>query len=211
MDGQQPECLAPVRARLQDLVDRAKTPGIQYIAVDATRVICACAAGLADIRAQKPMDVATTMMAYSMSKTITAVAVLQLVERGLIALDAPVTRYLPESPYGDRVTVADLMAHTGGLPNPIPLRWVHPFAEHGAFDEHQAFSAVLLANPRLSREPGARYAYSNIGYWMLGAIVERVAAMAFTSYVTTRVLEPLGLGAGELGYTVSDPGRHATG
>ncbi len=211
MDAHVPECLAPARAHLQRLVDEGKTPGIQYVAVDATRVICACAAGWADIRAHNPMTVATTMMAYSMSKTITAVAVLQMAERGLIELDAPVLRYLPDSPYGDRITVAELISHTGGLPNPIPLRWVHPVAEHDAFDERAALAAVWRQSPRLSREPGTRYAYSNIGYWMLGALVEHVAEMPFPSYVTKRILQPLGLTPADIGFAVTDPAHHATG
>ena len=60
----------------------------------------------------------TTMMAYSMSKTITAAAVLQLIERGSIGLEDAVSRYVPWQPYGNDVTVRELLSHTGGLPNP---------------------------------------------------------------------------------------------
>jgi D-alanyl-D-alanine carboxypeptidase len=210
MDAQQ-LCVPAVQARLQDLVDRGKTPGIQYVAVDAAGSICACAVGWADLRSRRPMELSTTMMAYSMSKTITAVAVLQLIERGVITLDAPITRYLPRSPYGDRVTVAELLTHTAGVPNPIPLRWVHPVSEHDGFDEHATLSAIWRDHPHLARTPGTRYAYSNIGYWMLGAVVEHVAEAPFTAYVRTRILDPLDIAPAELGYTVPDPTHHATG
>src|SRR5262245_41626240 len=116
-----PECPSDIRSRLQDAVDRGRTPGLQYVAVDATRIVCAGAVGWADLERRVPMDLATSMMAYSMSKTITAVAVLQLVEAGRIDLDAPVTRYVDGSPYGEGVSARQLIAHTGGLPNPIPL------------------------------------------------------------------------------------------
>jgi CubicO group peptidase (beta-lactamase class C family) len=82
--------------------------------------------GWADIRRQAAVDTATTMMAYSMSKTITAAAVLQLVEAGLIGLDDPIDRYVDSLPYGRHVTVRRLLSHTSGIPNPLPLRWVHP-------------------------------------------------------------------------------------
>ena len=211
MIAQQPRGVEPASLDLSSLIDASKTPGIQYLAVNATGVVAAHIAGWSDIRSKQPMDRATTMMAYSMSKTVTAAAVLQLVERRQVELDEPVARYLPESPYGPDVRVGELLTHTGGVPNPIPLRWVHPVAEHGRFDEDAAFAAVLRAHPRLSHRPGTRYAYSNIGYWMLGKIVERVTDLPFTSYVTTHILEPLEIAPAELGYTVTAPEHHATG
>src|SRR5690349_4491758 len=81
-----------------------KTPGLQYVAVNAGGIIASLAVGVSDLRSGTPMDAATAMMAYSMSKTVTAAAVLQLSERQQVALDEPVTQYLPESPYGNAVT-----------------------------------------------------------------------------------------------------------
>jgi D-alanyl-D-alanine carboxypeptidase len=194
-----------------DLIDTSKAPGVQYVAVTADGVVAAQTAGWADIGGAAPMEPATTLMAYSMSKTITAAAVLQLVDRRQMALTDPVGWYLPESPYGADLTVAHLLSHTGGVPNPIPLRWVHPAALHDRFDEDAALFTVLRAHPRLSRPPGTKYAYSNIGYWMLGKVVERVTGQLFPSHVTSQVLQPLGIAPGELGYSVDAPERHATG
>ncbi len=106
------------------------------------------------------MTAATTMMAYSMSKTITAAAVLQLVGLGRIALDDPVDKYHP-TPFDDEITVRHLLAHLSGIPNPIPLRWVHSPARHSGFDERAALDAELRAHPRLASAPGRRYRYSN--------------------------------------------------
>ena len=100
----------------------------------------------AHLRGGRAMTLDTTLMAYSMSKTITAIAVLQLVERDLIDLDAPVEHYLPDSPYGRAITIRDLLAHLGGLPNPIPLRWVHAAREHATFNERASLDAILRAN-----------------------------------------------------------------
>jgi len=199
------------RAIASRWTDPSKTPGIQYAAVNATGVVAAFTSGAADLRHGTPMTAATTMMAYSMSKVFTATAVLQLVECGEIGLDDAVTRYLPESPYGDAVTVAQLLAHTGGVPNPIPLRWVHPAAVHARFDEDAAFRATLRAHPRLRHRPGSTYAYSNIGYWILGKIVERASGQSFTSYVTAHVIRALGIADDDLCYTVPPNTPHATG
>jgi CubicO group peptidase (beta-lactamase class C family) len=158
-----------------------------------------------------PVDPATTMMAYSMSKTITAAAVLQLVQTGRVELDDPVERYIEPLPYGSSVTVGQLVSHTSGIPNPIPLRWVHPAERHATFDENAALTAVLHDHPRLSFEPGTKYQYSNIGYWLLGKVVERASRETFSSYVVNRVLRPLAIESEEMGYVVADPAHHATG
>lgn len=200
-----------IRERLRQDVEQSRTPGLQYVAVDPQGIVAAWAVGWADLRQQRSMTLETTMMAYSMTKTITAIAILQLVERGFVELDAPVLRYLPESPYGDAVTVRDLLAHTGGLPNPIPLRWVHAASGHDAFDETAALSAIWRRHPRLARAPGTRFAYSNIGYWMLGALLERVTRGRFADYVTFHILKPLRLDPTDAGFTIAAPDHHATG
>src|SRR5689334_1646586 len=160
MHEPRPDGAAGVESYLRAL-EGSKTPGIQYVAVNANGAIFEHAGGSADIRRHVPTDAATTMMAYSMSKTITAVAVLQLVETGQVGLDDPVARYVDSFPYGARVTVRQMLSHTSGIPNPIPLRWVHPAGRHATFDEDAALAAVLRDHRNLSFEPGSRYAYSN--------------------------------------------------
>jgi CubicO group peptidase (beta-lactamase class C family) len=211
MDQRPPAAAARAELYLAALNTASKAPGIQYLAVRSAGVLFEHASGWADIRRRIPLDAATTMMAYSMSKTITAVAVLQLVEAGRVGLDDPVERSLGPLPYGSSITVRQLISHTSGIPNPIPLRWVHPAEQHESFDENAAFAAVLHAHPRLSFEPGTKFTYSNIGYWLLGRVVERASGEAFPSYVTEHILRPLAVGPGEIGYVVADPAHHATG
>jgi CubicO group peptidase (beta-lactamase class C family) len=200
-----------LQAHLQSLVDRGDAPGLQYVAVGPAGTLASCAAGWADLAQRRPMTPATTLMAYSMSKTVTAIAVLQLAEDGCLALDAPAARYLPAWPYDASVSVRQLLSHTGGLPNPIPLRWVHGAPDHAAFDERAALAAVLRRHGRQREAPGTRFAYSNIGYWLLGAIVERVTGAPFARHVTTRIFEPLGLSPREAGFQVADEAVQATG
>jgi D-alanyl-D-alanine carboxypeptidase len=203
---------ARVESYLTALTATSKIPGIQYRVMTSTRVLYEHASGWADICRRIPADSATTMMAYSMSKTITAAAALQLVENGQVGLDDPVERYLGSLlPYGPRVTIRQLISHTSGIPNPIPLRWVHPADRHETFDEEAALAAVLHKHPRLSFAPGSRYAYSNIGYWLLGKVIERASAERFSSYVIERILRPLAIAPRDLGFVVLDPAHHATG
>jgi D-alanyl-D-alanine carboxypeptidase len=153
----------------------------------------------------------TTMMGYSMSKTMTGAAVLQIIEAQGVDLDEPIGRFVDISPYGQEVTIRRLLAHTAGVPNPIPLAWIHGPSEHRVFDERQALSARLRRYPRLSFPPGAKYRYSNIGYWLLGELVERLSGVRFSTYVTEHVLKPLGIAPAELGYEIPDLSEHAHG
>jgi CubicO group peptidase (beta-lactamase class C family) len=193
------------------LVRHSIVPGIQYLVVAPDEVVFEYADGWADIAGGRRLDSATTMMAYSMSKTITAAAVLKLVDSQKVELDDPISVYLDSQPYGPEVTVRQLLSHTSGIPNPIPLRWVHPVARHSTFDEPAALADVLREHPKLAFVPGTKYRYSNIGYWLLGCIVGRASGERFSTYVREHLLRPLGMASQELGYDVTDDRRHAKG
>jgi len=195
-----------------DQVAGSQVPGLQYVVVNAAAPVFTYAGGWADIAGQTPMAPDTTLMAYSMTKTFTAVAVLQLVEQGLLGLDDELDRYLPDTPYSGRhITLRQLLAHTAGLPNPIPLRWVHLPEATAGFDEAAALAEVLAGNAQLASTPGERFAYTNLGYWLLGPIVEQVTGLTFADYVRTNVLAPLGLTPAEMDFTIPTRERHATG
>jgi D-alanyl-D-alanine carboxypeptidase len=199
------------RSLLDGLVRDARAPGIQYLVVGPEQVVFEYAGGWADVEGQRPLTSNTTMMLYSMSKTITAAAVLQLVGAKKVELDDPIEAYLDFQPYGPDVTVRHLLSHTSGIPNPIPLRWVHASASHEAFDERAELARVLRRHPKLSHAPGTKYKYSNIGYWLLGPMIEKVSGEPFPSYVREHVLKALGIGPEELGYAVPDERHHAKG
>jgi CubicO group peptidase (beta-lactamase class C family) len=186
-------------------------PGIQYAVIEPSQTLYQYAGGWADIRNQRPMQPATTVLAYSMTKTLTAAAVLQLVERGALGLDDALGDHVPDLPYRDRITIRQLLTHTAGIPNPLPLRWVHLAEEHVAFDEDAALARVLRDHPRLAGRPGQWYAYSNLGYWLLEKVVERVTGQAYPDYVREKILRPLGLAPTEMDFVVVDPANHAKG
>jgi CubicO group peptidase (beta-lactamase class C family) len=191
---------------------RSEVPGLQYIVVTADRVIFDYAGGWADIQGQKAMAASTTQMAYSMTKTFTAVAILQLAEQRKLNLDDVIDRYLPNAAYhGHGITLRQLLNHTSGVPNPIPLRWVHLAAEDSSFNESEALATVLRENPDLAFEPGRKFAYSNIGYWLLGKVVEQVTGQSYPAYIRGNILQPLRLPAQEMDFVIPDESRHANG
>jgi CubicO group peptidase (beta-lactamase class C family) len=123
-----------------------------------------------------------------------------------------IDRHLLNGPYHGRgITVRQLLDHTSGIPNPIPLRWVHLAEEDAGFDEDEALASVLRQNPKLSYEPGRKFAYSNIGYWLLGKLLERVTGVSYSAYVRANILRPLGLAAHEMDFVIPDRTRHANG
>jgi CubicO group peptidase (beta-lactamase class C family) len=190
----------------------SQVPGLQYIVTNEVCSLFEYAGGWADIQNQKPMTLDTTMMGYSMTKAFTAVAILQLVEQREIGLDDELDRYLADIPYrGHHITIRQLLDHTSGIPNPIPLRWVHLAEEHPSFDEESALAKVLHDHSKLAFEPGQKFAYSNIGYWLLGKIIERVTGGPYTDYVRASVLRPLCPSGHEMDFTIPDPARHANG
>lgn len=191
---------------------RSEVPGLQYMVVTADRVLFEYAGGWADIQGQKVMTLDTTMMAYSMTKTFTAVAILQLAEQRKLNLDDVIDRYLPNAAYhGHGITLRQLLNHTSGVPNPIPLRWVHLAAEDSSFNEAEALATVLRENPGLAFEPGSKFAYSNIGYWLLGKVVEQVTGQSYPAYIRGNILQPLQLSAQEMDFVIPDESRHANG
>lgn len=129
----------------------------------------------------------------SASKMFTAVLVAQDVEQGRLAYDAPVGRYLPDFPVRavrEGVTLHHLLTHTSGLGDLFGERWER--ASRTLFRTVDDWMA-LLADARLDFEPGARFQYSNAGFLLLGAILERVDGKAFEVLVRERVLAPAGM------------------
>jgi CubicO group peptidase (beta-lactamase class C family) len=169
--------------------------------------------GVADIETRAQATADTVYLWFSMTKLVTATAILQLADRGRLDLDRPVTEFVPAFPSGGRgrrVTVRHLLSHSAGLANPIPVGWVRP-ANAPAEDLH-AFTARLLdKHSRLRSEPGSRASYSNLGYLLLGEVIEAAAGVSYTGYVQTQILDPLRMTSTGFGYTDDMASRAATG
>ncbi len=197
---------------LSQIVRTSKVPGIQYAVVDSSGIVFEYYGGWADIQQEIPMTAKTQMLAYSMTKTLTAAAILQLVDTGSLVLDESANTYLDHNPYGTSVTLRQLLAHTSGIPNPNPLRWIHPASDPwDREDEEAALRQVLQENGELDARPGQKYAYSNINYWLLGKIIEQVTGTEYRNYISGNVFNPLGITEDEMGFFFSPPPHHSKG
>jgi len=189
---------AELQVRLQALVAEGRAPGVAVAAVRGEGPPVVRVAGLADRASGRPLEPGTPFPWFSATKLFTATAVMQLVAEGKLELDRPVRELLPvfapRSPWATPVTARHLLSHTSGLPNPIPVAWVHLAEEPGPGLE--ALTARLLErHGELSSEPGTRYAYSNLGYLVLGRLVEQASGRPYAETLAARVLAPLGAGA----------------
>ena len=196
---------------LRQQLSQGKTPGIHYAIFKGDETLYRFAGGLADVAGGLPVDEQTSFHAYSVTKTFTALAVLQLVEKNLLTLDQSVQALLPEIPYPSTISVRHLLTHTAGIPSPIPLRWIHLTEEHEGFDENGFFKKIFAQHPKLTAAPGQKFAYTNLGYVLLGQVIEKVTGLSYQQYVTEQILSGLGLAPGEIGFAVADPAHHARG
>lgn len=146
--------------------------------------------GVTSVRNPLPVDRDTGFVIGSVSKTFTATALMRLVDQGLVELDAPVRRYVPEfagpAVAAHEVTVSQLLNHTAGL------EWKLS-ADTGEGEDALARHAELLAAAPLVAEPGTRPSYSQAGFNLAGRIIENVTGRTFEQAVRTLLFEPLGL------------------
>jgi len=196
---------------LHRLVQQGKTPSVQYLLFDQYQIIHQYGEGFADVAAQRNSEKNTLYNAFSVTKTFTALAVLQLAEKEMIDLDKGAVNYIAEFPYSEELTVRQLLTHTAGIPNPNPLPWIHPAKDHHEFDRDSFFSPVFKKHKKLKSGPNKKFAYSNLGYVLLGQLIERVSGQKYEDYIWEHVLEPLGLNRAEIGFELPDPGRMAKG
>ncbi len=168
------------------------------------------AAGVRDVRTGAPLDTAHRVHVGSVTKTVIAVAVLRLVTLGRIDVDAPVRRYLPELPLDDPwerthpVRVRHLLDHTAGLAD---ARLWQVFTTRGDPDAPLADQLVRRGTRlRVRREPGTQFLYSNVGYTILGLLIERVTRERYERWIDREVLRPIGMTRSTMTWT-SQVGR----
>lgn len=190
---------SPVATLLQKQIDAGKTPGLYHAFFDAEKILFDFSGGMADLNTGLPAGASVAFHGYSVTKLFTATAVMQLIGRGQLQPDAPARQYLPGFAYSPDITVRHLLAHSSGLPNPLPIGWIHTAEEHDSFDEKAFFNAVFQKHTRLRFSPGEKFSYSNLGYIILGQLIENVSGMSYTDYIARHIFEPLGIG-GRIGF-----------
>lgn len=165
-------------------------PGLSIAVSSGDTVTWAQGFGLADIEQSVPVRADTVFRLASISKPITAVAVMQLVERGLVNLEDPVQRYVPSFPrkLQGEVRVRHLLTHTSGIRH---YRG-NEFASSTPFPTIDRALSVFKDDP-LEFAPGERYLYTTYGYTLLAGVVESASGRTFEDYVRANVFTPAGM------------------
>jgi CubicO group peptidase (beta-lactamase class C family) len=198
---------------LEQLTSR-EVAGVSAAVVRPGGTIDLESAGVADIPSGRPATPDTVFLWFSMTKIVTATAVLQLAERGALSLEDPVERFLPEFPAPrsewPTVEVRHLLSHSAGLVNPIPVRWVHPAGERGR-DPHTFALELLARHDRLRSPAGSKAVYSNLGYIALGEVIAAASGQSFEEFVRTQILQPLSMTSTGFSYAETGSEEIATG
>lgn len=163
-------------------------PAVYYAMVHQDSVAFTYSHGHQSIQGLNPIDEHSQFALFSITKTFTAIAILQLQEKGELNIDDLAAEYLPHYPFLQNITIRHLLSHQSGLNNPIPLKWIHLVEEDPTFD-YQKFSRETLESlAKNKKKPGVRSAYSNLNFLLLGEIIEQVTGETYQHYITNRLL-----------------------
>jgi CubicO group peptidase (beta-lactamase class C family) len=183
----------------KERVEAVGIVGSSLFLVRDGKVVAQQQVGYQDLGSRRPVDGDTIFHWASITKTFTGIAIMQLRDRKLLALDDPIVKYVPElrevhNPYGDisQVTLRHLMSHTAGFragtwPWGGDEDW-HPFEP-----THWEQVVAMFPYTKLLFPPGSKYSYSNPGVIFLGKTIERLTGDDFEMYVTKNILMPLGM------------------
>lgn len=161
-------------------------PGEVVIGAHDGRLEIIRAAGLAHLELPVKIRPGSVVRIASLTKQFTAVAVLTLVEDGLVSLDSSLKTYLPDAPPHWRgITLRQLLSHTSGLTSDMT-----PVLRHMTDDMAPGELVSLFAGMPLSAVPGTAWRYSNLNYWILGLVIEKATHKSYADYVQERVLRP---------------------
>lgn len=208
-------------ARVREILNRHPTVGLAVGVVRDGALTFFDGHGHADIASHTPITEDTVFRIASITKTFTAIAVLQLWEQGLVDLDAPANNYLrayqliPRKSSFRPATVRHLLTHTAGIPQVLRLTdWLSPERDEG-FKIGQAPTLAEYYRDRgglcLLVEPGTTFAYGDHTFGTLGQLVEDVSGESLDRYFREHIFEPLGMGDSDLVRSERIQSRLATG
>ncbi|GAB4219312.1 MAG: hypothetical protein Kow00102_02150 [Spirochaetota bacterium] len=196
---------------LKRIIEKDKSPSVQYYLFNSENIIHHFSAGYADIANQIKADENTKYSAFSVTKTFTALAVLQLAEQGKIDLNNPIKDYLHDFPYNSAITIKQLLSHSAGIPNPIPLSWIHLVSEHNHFNREEFFKEIFNNNIKTKSEPNEKFRYSNLGYIILGQLIEKVSGKTFEQYLNNNIIKQINIDNEQIGFTLDTTSKYAKG
>src|SRR5436309_1285606 len=168
---------------------KRRLPAVAVVVIREGKVVKEKAYGLANVELNVNADEDTLFQIASTTKAFTATAIMSLVEEGKFSLDERVRKLLPGLPLSwNGVTVRHLLTHTSGLPDVV-------LGEDSDEVIAQTRPEALrkLARMPLRNRPGAKWAYNQTGYVLLGMIIEKVSGLSFEEFMARRFFRPLGM------------------
>ncbi len=192
---------AALDAMLRPYLAQFGLPALAGAVVRDGRVVAAGALGIRRVGTRIPVTIDDRFHIGSDTKAMTALLAAMLVEAGKLRWDTSVGSAFPElaatmAPGVGGVTLAQLLSHTSGIPSDNPAQdklFEQSFAQPGNLDELRYWIVTGLVKQQLRSKPGAHFAYSNLGYTLAGAIIERIGGKTWEELVAERVFDPLGL------------------
>lgn len=195
------QAIAAIRAYAPAALANQGAPGMSVTITDRTHTIAIISTGLADVATSTPVTADTRFPIGSISKSMTAIALLELHDAGKVDVNAPVRRYLPSWSLqgGGNVLVHQLLSHTGGVPDDYSL------ANSYGYD----IAALRAAHTIFA--PGTSWSYSNDGYATVGAIVAKLSGKPWQDAIVGGVFAPLGMTQSSAYFTTRTLAAAATG
>ena len=171
-----------------------RSPGAAVIVIQNGQILHEAGYGYADLAKGTPITPAQIFHLASVGKQFTALAVLLLQQQGKLALDDPIEQYLPElSNFGNEVTIRRLLNHTSGMPDAYSGDLDKALMERSSRPTYGDLLAVLSTAGGLLFSPGFKFEYSNTGYDVLGALIERVSGEPYPDFLEEKIFGPLGM------------------
>ncbi len=196
------DSLSQVDQYFQKLVEPGYPPGISVVVRKDGRVVFNEAYGMADQTTSEPMTPQTSVRWWSVTKLVTAAAVLQLVDRGRLSLEDRLSDHLPYIEFVNdddeprTVSVLQLLNHSAGVQDNMPQGMLElRFPEQPPIDQVEYARNLIATRRQLTHEPGSYSSYSNTSYILLGALVQAASGERFETYVRREILIPLGMTA----------------
>lgn len=194
----------------KELLRITNAPGAQYILVNANEAIEECNAGYADLVTKTPVTHATTFNNFSVTKTATVAAIMQLAEQKKILLSDFVNPMFNEFHFTHPFTIQQLVTHQAGFADPVPISWVHLASEEKSFSEDNFTRQTIDKYSKQKFVPGTKFSYSSIGYLLLSRIIEKISGEPYASYVLNNILSHSNRN-GLLDFIIKDQTLQATG
>lgn len=167
-------------------------PGISAGIVLGDSILYAKGYGVKEINSGGPVSEHTVFHTASISKIFTALAVVQLEREGKLSIGNKLTEFIPELIFRDKqianITLKQLLNHTSGLPDVLDYHWEDHHKSENALSDY-----ILGLDLQLENQPGTTYSYSNLGYDIMGLVVEKAAGKPFEDYVKENILDQAGM------------------